>query len=291
MVRRRGGRSGRRCGNEAGNDAFIHTVRLEDDARSLELRVVCTLAPAYEIRAVDVQVRAGDVADDVLAGVTRAPRSAHDRRLHASARGPRRAGQRRRAPDRRRDRGGAPRPPGREDPRRRDGGDSGRRRARRIARSISPRGPTSRARASRTARPPKRSSAARAVTPSLAAVVLQPHARCRARVRAPEARAPGPHGRAAAPLLVDARRRARIRRPLRGRPRDRHDRRRRLDGVAPAVPRPLRRAAGAGTRHDRPDRSTRCCGSAARPCSAAKPAARSSSTSPATSSNSWRWDA
>jgi hypothetical protein len=61
------------AGNEAGNDAFIHTVRLEDDARSLELRVVCTLAPAYEIRTVDVQVLSGNVADDVLAGVTALP--------------------------------------------------------------------------------------------------------------------------------------------------------------------------------------------------------------------------
>jgi hypothetical protein len=50
-------------------DGFRHTVRLEDDARSIELVADCSLAPAYEIRSARASVSAGDVAPEVLAGI------------------------------------------------------------------------------------------------------------------------------------------------------------------------------------------------------------------------------
>ncbi len=49
-------------------DGFTHTVRLEDDARAVELVADCSLAPAYAIRAAHARVLAGDVAPDALAG-------------------------------------------------------------------------------------------------------------------------------------------------------------------------------------------------------------------------------
>lgn len=53
------------------DDAFTHTVRLEDDARAIELRAVCGMAPGYEIRAAAARVHAGHVAADACAGVER----------------------------------------------------------------------------------------------------------------------------------------------------------------------------------------------------------------------------
>ena len=50
-------------------DAFVHTVRLEDDDRALELRAVCSLAPAYEIRAVTARAPTGVIAPEALAGI------------------------------------------------------------------------------------------------------------------------------------------------------------------------------------------------------------------------------
>ena len=50
-------------------DAFVHTVRLEDDDRAIELRTVCSIAPAYEIRAVTARAHAGTVASEALAGI------------------------------------------------------------------------------------------------------------------------------------------------------------------------------------------------------------------------------
>lgn len=57
--------------DDAGDDGFAHTVRLEDDARAVELVVRCTLAPAYEIRAAELRSSAGDVAPSVRAAVPR----------------------------------------------------------------------------------------------------------------------------------------------------------------------------------------------------------------------------
>jgi hypothetical protein len=52
-------------------DGFTHTVRLEDDARAVELRVVAGLAPGYEIRDASARVLAGEVAAEALAGAGR----------------------------------------------------------------------------------------------------------------------------------------------------------------------------------------------------------------------------
>lgn len=52
-------------------DGFTHTVRLEDDARGVELVAECTLAPAYEIRSARAAASFGAVASDALAGVAR----------------------------------------------------------------------------------------------------------------------------------------------------------------------------------------------------------------------------
>ncbi len=45
--------------DDAGDDGFAYTVRLEDDARAIELRAVCTLAPGYEIRSAALRVLEG----------------------------------------------------------------------------------------------------------------------------------------------------------------------------------------------------------------------------------------
>jgi hypothetical protein len=58
------------CDNTS-DDGFTHTVRLEDDARSVELVADCTVAPAYEIRAARARVLDGVVAPEVLAAVPR----------------------------------------------------------------------------------------------------------------------------------------------------------------------------------------------------------------------------
>lgn len=50
-------------------DGFTHTVRLDDDARGVELVADCSLAPAYEIRSAHATVIFGEVAPEVLAGV------------------------------------------------------------------------------------------------------------------------------------------------------------------------------------------------------------------------------
>jgi len=50
---------------------FRHTVRLEDDVRSIELDVIAGLAPDYEIRGAEARVLFGDVAEDARAGVGR----------------------------------------------------------------------------------------------------------------------------------------------------------------------------------------------------------------------------
>jgi hypothetical protein len=55
--------------DEGGDDAFAHTVRLEDDARAVELRAVCSVAPAYEIRQAELRVVEGAVTADARAGV------------------------------------------------------------------------------------------------------------------------------------------------------------------------------------------------------------------------------
>jgi hypothetical protein len=52
-------------------DGFRHVVRLEDDARAIELAADCTLAPGYEIRAARLRVLAGDVGAATEAGVAR----------------------------------------------------------------------------------------------------------------------------------------------------------------------------------------------------------------------------
>lgn len=51
------------------DDTFTHTVRLDDDARVIELRAVSALAPAYEIREARLTVRDGTVAAAVRDGV------------------------------------------------------------------------------------------------------------------------------------------------------------------------------------------------------------------------------
>ena len=58
------------CDNTS-DDGFTHTVRLEDDARAVELVADCSVAPAYEIRAARARVLDGTVAPDVLAAVPR----------------------------------------------------------------------------------------------------------------------------------------------------------------------------------------------------------------------------
>ena len=50
-------------------DGFRHTVRLEDDDRSVELRADCTVAPAYEIRTAAARPLAGDWDPAVLAAI------------------------------------------------------------------------------------------------------------------------------------------------------------------------------------------------------------------------------
>ena len=57
--------------DDAADDGFLHTVRLEDDARAIELAARCTLAPAYEIRSAEMRVLAGDVARPVQEAVSR----------------------------------------------------------------------------------------------------------------------------------------------------------------------------------------------------------------------------
>jgi hypothetical protein len=49
-------------------DGFTHTVRLEDDARAVELAAECSLAPAYEIRSARAAVTFGDVVPEALHG-------------------------------------------------------------------------------------------------------------------------------------------------------------------------------------------------------------------------------
>ena len=53
------------------DDAFTHTVRLEDDDRAVEVRAECTLAPQYEIRSARVRLSAGVVDPAALAGLER----------------------------------------------------------------------------------------------------------------------------------------------------------------------------------------------------------------------------
>ncbi|MCC6848856.1 MAG: DUF2889 domain-containing protein [Deltaproteobacteria bacterium] len=61
--------------DDAAEGGFAHTVRLEDDARGIELRATCSLAPGYEIGGAEVRVLAGAIAPAVreaaprLAGV------------------------------------------------------------------------------------------------------------------------------------------------------------------------------------------------------------------------------
>lgn len=50
-------------------EAFTHTVRLEDDEHAVELRAVCTIAPGYEIRSASARACAGKVAAGGLEGV------------------------------------------------------------------------------------------------------------------------------------------------------------------------------------------------------------------------------
>jgi hypothetical protein len=57
--------------DDGGEDAFTHTVRLEDDARAIELHARCSVAPAYEIRCAALRVVAGTVAADACEGVAR----------------------------------------------------------------------------------------------------------------------------------------------------------------------------------------------------------------------------
>jgi hypothetical protein len=51
------------------DDAFTHTVRLEDDDRALELIVVGLPSPSYAIRSVTLVPRGGRVAPSVVSGV------------------------------------------------------------------------------------------------------------------------------------------------------------------------------------------------------------------------------
>jgi hypothetical protein len=53
-------------------DAFTHTVRLEDDDRAVELVAVCTPSPGYEMREVSARVLAGAVDPAVVAVVAEA---------------------------------------------------------------------------------------------------------------------------------------------------------------------------------------------------------------------------
>jgi hypothetical protein len=52
------------------DDAFTHTVRLEDPERALEVEIVATPSPDYAIRAARCRTLRGDVAPAVTAGVT-----------------------------------------------------------------------------------------------------------------------------------------------------------------------------------------------------------------------------
>jgi hypothetical protein len=52
------------------DDAFTHTVRLEDPACALEVEIVATPSPDYAIRAARCRALRGDVAPSVAAGVT-----------------------------------------------------------------------------------------------------------------------------------------------------------------------------------------------------------------------------
>ena len=239
--------------DNTGDDVFTHTVRLEDDARAIELRAVCRLAPGIrDPRDARVAVLAGDVAADALDGITRLGGTrmvgGFGRRLgelvgQGAGRG---------TADRRGDRGGAARAPGREDSRGDHRRDRARRCARRAGRSISAVGRISRARASRTARPAGRCSrVARSSRP------------CRRRSTVPRP-APSACSYAGSSRASYA---PATRLHLFSSMHDdvhgfdlhyeidlakRHDRRRRLDDVAPAVSRPLRRAAVPRARDDRP---------------------------------------
>jgi Protein of unknown function (DUF2889) len=51
------------------DDAFTHTVRLEDPARVLELEIVATPSPEYAIRTARCRTRRGEVAASVVTGV------------------------------------------------------------------------------------------------------------------------------------------------------------------------------------------------------------------------------
>ena len=53
------------------DDAFTHTVRLEDPDRALEVAIVATPSPDYAIRAARCRVERGEVAASVADGVAR----------------------------------------------------------------------------------------------------------------------------------------------------------------------------------------------------------------------------
>ncbi len=55
--------------DDAGADALAHTVRLTDPERQIELWVVTTTSPAYEIRQARCRILGGDVAPAVAGGV------------------------------------------------------------------------------------------------------------------------------------------------------------------------------------------------------------------------------
>src|SRR5438067_326694 len=53
------------------DDAFTHTVRVEEPERALEIEVVATPSPDYAVRAVHGRALRGDVAPSVAEGVRR----------------------------------------------------------------------------------------------------------------------------------------------------------------------------------------------------------------------------
>jgi hypothetical protein len=58
------------CVDNTHDDAFTHTVRLEEPDRALEVEIVATPSPDYAIRAARCRALRGDVAPSVTDGVT-----------------------------------------------------------------------------------------------------------------------------------------------------------------------------------------------------------------------------
>jgi hypothetical protein len=55
--------------DDAADDAFTHTVRLEEPERALEIEIVATPSPGYAVRAARCRVLRGDVAHSVMTGI------------------------------------------------------------------------------------------------------------------------------------------------------------------------------------------------------------------------------